>query len=132
MNCPDTDRLVDLLHADTPDMELLGHVQSCPSCRAELRLVRAIPGTFQPQIQVSERLIRRTVAALDNPTEARRDGGTTHMFVAAFLGAATIGATLAVTGVAAVGSPGWVVGFSALGGIAVGLKEFSAQRRAAT
>lgn len=73
MNCPDTDRLIDLATGGVSDPTLSAHMDECPSCQEELQLIRMVAATRRPETTVSEDLVQRTMAAIDFEQDRRRE-----------------------------------------------------------
>jgi len=73
MNCPDTDRLIDLATGRVSDPTLSAHMDECPSCQEELQLIRMVAATRRPETTVSEELVQRTLAAIDFEQDRRRE-----------------------------------------------------------
>jgi len=73
MNCPDTDRLIDLATGRVSDPTLSAHIDECPSCQEELQLIRMIATARRPETTVSEELVQRTLAAIDFEQDRRRE-----------------------------------------------------------
>lgn len=67
MNCPDIDRLIDLQAAQGPDPEFEAHLENCPACRADLRIIQRISAAFRPEMEIPERMIQRVLAGLPEP-----------------------------------------------------------------
>ena len=118
-NCPDSDRLVDLLDPDNQDLEAQAHVRTCQSCRAELRVIREIPAAFRAPIPVPEALILRTVAAIDELPAQDKAISAGELALAGALGVLTAAAVLVGTGVPAAASVTELIGYSLAVGIAV-------------
>lgn len=73
MNCPDTDRLIDVATGRVSDPTLSAHMDECPSCQEELQLIRMVAATRRPETTVSEDLVQRTMAAIDFEQDRRRE-----------------------------------------------------------
>ncbi len=67
MNCPETDRLIDYQVDQVRSPEIEAHLESCSSCREDLRIVRRIHAEYQQEIEVPESLIQRVLAGLPEP-----------------------------------------------------------------
>ena len=78
MDCPDIDRLIDFQAGIGQDPELEAHVDTCPDCRTDLRILRGISGAFRQEFEIPERLIQRVLADLPEAERSlpRGDGST--------------------------------------------------------
>jgi len=103
MSCPDIDRLIDFQVGQGPDPELEAHLESCPSCRADLRFIQRIPAALRSEIEVSERLIQRVLAGLPEPD---RSPETQRLPFAQTLVTGLLGSLTAMAAVVAAGSAG--------------------------
>ncbi len=127
MSCPDTNRLIDLRNDELGDLELRAHLQQCPTCRAELRIIREITAAFRPEIAVPQSLVRRTMAGILLQKDTPR-ARALHAAAAVALGTLTAAATTVVTGSTDSGGPLALLLFSvAMGGVA-GLYELRSSR----
>ena len=111
-NCPDSDRLVDLLDPENQDLETQAHVRICQSCRAELRLIREIPAAFRAEIPVSEALIQQTLAAIDELPVEDTTMGAGELVLTGALGVMTAAAVVVGTGVPASATLTELIGYS--------------------
>jgi hypothetical protein len=99
MQCPDPDRLFDLLGGDAIDREVREHVESCATCGAELLLMSDLGDALRPEVAVPEELIQRVVAGFDVYAEQRVERvPAVHSWASGLLGAVTTLAVLLGTG----------------------------------
>ena len=127
MSCPDINRLIDLSAAELRDSELETHLEYCPSCGAEFRLIREIPVALRPDIDVPEALILRVMADISGAGPSRETDSVPvlQVFGAGVLGTITALITLGATGSASTGNLFTLLGFS----LAVGLASAVAHGR---
>ena len=64
MKCPDIDRLIEVTRSGGPGPEIRRHLSLCANCEEILLVLEAIPRAFEPDVEVSEWLVSRTVARL--------------------------------------------------------------------
>ena len=107
MSCPDVSRLIDLLGDPESDVELLAHLEGCPSCQAEFRLIREIPAAFRPGLEVPEALVQRVMAgiAVSTPSSERPRVPAVQVLAAGVLGSITAAAAILATGSGGTGHP---------------------------
>lgn len=107
MRCPDTDRLIDFLNEARPDAELEAHLHGCPSCQADLHLLREIPVALRPETRVPEHLDRRVLDDIAHFDPAAEGGGApaVQIAISAVLGAITILMALVIPGSLGAGNP---------------------------
>ncbi len=127
MSCPDTNQLINLRNDELGDLELRAHLQQCPTCRAELRLIREISAAFRPEIAVPQSLVRRTIAGIPLQKDHPR-ARALHAAAAAALGTLTAAATIVVTGSRDSGGPLALLIFSVVIGSVAGLYELRSSR----
>jgi hypothetical protein len=122
MNCPDTDRLIDLATGWVSDPTLSAHIDECPSCQEELQLIRMIATARRPETTVSEELVQRTLAAIDFEQDRRgeRRGVWIQGIWSAVLGSLTVVLVGLVTSGGDVPSPRALLVYSLLLGTAWG------------
>jgi len=100
MSCPGIDQLLDLRNGETPDPDLEAHLERCPSCQADLRILLRIPTAPATEVEVPERLIQRVLAELpapDCPPESQRLPRA-QLLVTGFLGSLTAMAAVVAAG----------------------------------
>jgi len=103
VSCPDIDRLIDFRVGQRPDPELEAHLEGCPSCRADLRIIQRIPASLRSEIEVPERLIQRVLSELPEPD---RSPESRQLPVAQVLITGLLGSLTAMTAVVAAESVG--------------------------
>lgn len=125
MNCPDTNRLVEVGSGGRGDLDLLAHLQNCPDCRAELRIIRLLPAALRPEFDVPGRLVGRVMMDLADSRIGHRDRALSVQLVAsAVLAAVTAGVTVLATGLIVASGPVDLMAFSLAAGLAAGLVHF--------
>ncbi len=107
MSCPDINRLIDLLDDPRADVELLAHLEGCPSCQAEFRLIQEIPAAFRPELEVPEALVQRVMAdiAVSTSSSGRPRVPALQVLAAGVLGSITAAAAILATGSGGTGDP---------------------------
>jgi len=125
MSCPDINRLIDLLGDPQSDVELLAHLEGCPSCQVEYRLIREIPAAFRPEIEVPEALVQRVLAdiALTTPPPERTRVPALQLLTGGVLGSITAVAAILATGLGGTGRPLDLLLFSLGVGLIAGVAQ---------
>ena len=132
MNCPDIDRLIDFLAKGGPEAELEAHLQACPSCRADLQLLREIPAAVLPEMEVPDILVQRVLdetAPLRVLPEGHRVPAA-QVAAGILLGVLTTFGTLVATGSGGGGGPAAMLVMSLGVGLGAGFVLSRAARRA--
>lgn len=90
-----------------PDEELSDHLEACPSCRAQYRLLQELPAAFHPDVEVPEALIQRVMAniAVAFTTEAAPRVPVLQPVIGGVLGSITAVAAVLASGTAHVDDP---------------------------
>lgn len=96
MNCPDLDRLIDLVQGDLQDPELRQHLSECPSCQAELNVLFRLSAAWERALEVPDGLVERALARL--PSEDRNVVPLRKGVLTGVLGALTASGGLVVSG----------------------------------
>ena len=98
MTCPELDELIDFYHGHAgPAVE--AHLKGCPSCRADLETLIALPLLWGLEVEVPDRLVQSVLERLPAETqdpEARVTWG--QRLGTGVLGTLTGGITILVTG----------------------------------
>ena len=125
MSCPDINRLIDLLGDPQSDVELLAHLEGCPSCQAEYRLIQEIPAAFRPEIEVPEALVQRVMAGIPVSTspQERPRVPAIQVLAAGVLGSLTAAAAILATGLGGTGGPLDLLLFSLGVGLVAGVVQ---------
>ncbi len=127
MNCPDTNRLIELVAGGRDDVELQDHLRACSSCQAELRLIQELPAAFRPEFEVPEALVQRVMSGLaEAPTGRRGRIPGLQLVAACVLGTLTALATIVATGSMGAGGPVELLAFSLVAGLAAVLMQHRA------
>ena len=125
MKCPDINRLIDWEQAGGVDEGIQVHLRTCDSCRSALHLIRELPAAFQPEIEVPEHLVQRTLAAVMEtaPAADRPHPVPIHGFIAGVLASVSTFLVIAVTGSVGTGGMKGLILFSLAMGVVASLWE---------
>ncbi len=63
-NCLSGDQIIDYVDCGASDTDIEAHLNYCPSCSLELRILREARPAFYPDIEVPEYLIDRVISPL--------------------------------------------------------------------
>jgi anti-sigma factor RsiW len=130
MSCPDIDHLIDLAAGAPADAELQAHLESCPTCLRDLRLIREIPVAFRQELEVPDGLVRRVMAdvrARGSREETRR-GVRTQVVGTTILGSLTAAAVVFETHPLSP-APGSLLAFSLTAGVLAAAAQFGVTQR---
>ena len=125
MNCPDTERILDLALKAGMDPAAEAHLANCEDCRRSLRLVQELRAAFDPGMEVPAGLVDSTVELMLGTPVTEEAGSTVwDVSMAGVLGAVTVLVTAIATG--SVGSSGLPVllSLALLGAVASGGWEY--------
>ena len=130
MSCPDIDHLIDLAAGARADAELQAHVESCPTCRRDLLLIREIPVAFRRELEVPDGLVQRVMAdvRVRGAREETRRGVRTQVLGTTILGSLTAAAVVFVTD-PLTPAPGSLLTFSLTAGVLAAAAQFGATQR---
>ena len=130
MSCPDIDHLIDLAAGTRTDAELQAHVESCPTCRGDLLLIRELPVAFRPELEIPDPLVPRIMADIGvlRAREESRRGTRTQIMGTAILGSLTTVGVVFLTG-AGTAAPAPLLTFSLSVGALAAATRFGAIRR---
>ena len=125
MSCPDINRLIDLLDDPQSDAELLTHLEECPSCQVEYRLIQEIPAAFRPEFEVPEALVQRVMAdiAVSTPPSGKTRVPAVQVLAAGVFGLITAVAAIVATGSGGAGNPLDLLLFSLGVGLTAGVVQ---------
>ena len=119
MKCPDLDQLTDALNQGELNPEMEVHLETCASCRANLRLLQEISAVFHPPDPVPEWLDERVFAEI--AAQPQRSGAKPvpglQVLGAGVLGFLTTCTALIASGAGA-GGPGPLLLVSLIAGVA--------------
>jgi len=135
MACPDLERLIDFYSNPDADPEVDDHLESCPTCQADLTILRRIGEAYRAEIEVPESLVQRVLADLPDQAQSPVRHRTRHpqTVVTGLLGSLTAtAAVLAVQSSADWTLSGLVLFALSVGAISVGLQGFSQVRHRRT
>jgi len=123
MSCPDINRLIDFLGDGRPDADLEAHLEECPSCQADFRLLRELPAAFRPEIEVPEQLVQRVMAelALAGLSPERHQTPALQVLGSGLLGSLTAVSVITATGSGSAGDPIDLLLFAFAVGLAAGV-----------
>jgi hypothetical protein len=105
MDCPETDRLVDLYFGEAVDPDVEEHVLGCPSCQEELRFQFLVSAAWESREEVPEGLVERALARIPAAGTERRGASPWPVMAAALLGVLTVLGGLGLTGTLGVAGP---------------------------
>jgi len=105
MDCPETDRLVDLYFGEAVDPEVEDHVLRCPSCQEELRFQFLVSAAWESHEEVPEGLVERALARIPAAGSEGRSDPLWPVMAAAVLGVLTVLGGLGLTGTLGVAGP---------------------------
>lgn len=118
MDCPETDRLVDLYFGEAVDPEEEEHVLGCPSCQEELRFQFLVSAAWESHDEVPEGLVERALARIPAAGTERRSASRWQGMAAGLLGLLTVLGGLGLTGTLGVAGPVVPLVLSATVGVA--------------
>jgi predicted anti-sigma-YlaC factor YlaD len=125
MQCPDTDRLIDLLDPDQLDAESEAHLSECSNCRAELAFLADIQPAFrlEANAHVPDLFLQRARATIGEQRARSASQAVERFAVSGALGVMTTFALIVGTGLPEEAGLIQLLGYSALMGAAAMVYE---------